>query len=63
MKPIKCFLLLSSVIAFLLTSCTSKNNIVVVYTSVDQVFSEPVLKEFEKQTGIKVNAVFDTEET
>jgi iron(III) transport system substrate-binding protein len=35
---------------------------VVVYTSEDQVFSEPVLKEFEKETGIKVRAVFDTEE-
>lgn len=36
---------------------------VVVYTSVDQVFSEPVLKEFEKETGIRVKAVFDAEET
>lgn len=63
MKPIRYFLLLSSVIAFLLTSCTTTNNEVVVYTSVDQVFSEPVLKEFEKRTGIKVKAVFDTEET
>src|SRR5882762_10911836 len=36
---------------------------VVVYTSVDQPFSEPIFKEFEKRTGIKVLAVFDTEET
>ncbi len=36
---------------------------VVVYTSEDQVFSEPVLMDFEKETGIKVKAVFDTEET
>jgi len=51
-------------ITFFLFACNSKTeNEVVVYTSVDQVFSEPVLKEFEKQTGIKVNAVFDTEET
>src|SRR5215216_6715320 len=51
-------------ITLFLLACTNKsNNEVVVYTSVDQVFSEPVLKEFEKQTGIKVNAVFDTEET
>lgn len=63
MKPIRYFLLLSSVVAFLLISCTNNSNEVVVYTSVDQVFSEPVLKEFEKQTGIKVKAVFDTEET
>ncbi len=34
---------------------------VVVYTSQDQVFAEPVLKEFTRQTGIKVNAVFDSE--
>lgn len=36
---------------------------VVVYTSEDQVFSEPILKEFEKAAGIKVRAVYDTEET
>jgi iron(III) transport system substrate-binding protein len=35
---------------------------VVVYVSEDQVFSEPVLKEFEKTSGISVQAVFDTEE-
>src|SRR5438874_4902862 len=37
-------------------------NSVVVYVSHDQVFSEPILKDFERDTGIKVNAVFDTEE-
>jgi len=36
---------------------------VVVYTSVDQPFSEPIFKEFEKRSGIKVLAVYDTEET
>ncbi len=35
---------------------------VVAYISEDQVFSEPLLKDFETTTGIKVNAVFDTEE-
>ncbi len=35
---------------------------VVVYVSHDQVFSEPILKDFEKETGIKVRAVYDTEE-
>jgi len=35
---------------------------VTVYVSEDQVFSEPVLNDFEKETGIKVNAVYDTEE-
>jgi len=51
-------------ITLFLFACTNKNkNEVVVYTSVDQVFSEPVLKKFEQQTGIKVKPVFDTEET
>src|ERR671919_1711887 len=36
---------------------------VVVYVSEDQVFSEPVLKDFERDTGIQVRAVYDTEET
>ncbi len=34
----------------------------VVYVSEDQVFSEPVLKAFEKETGIRVKALYDTEE-
>lgn len=36
---------------------------VVVYVSEDQVFSEPILRDFEKDTGIRVKAVYDTEET
>jgi iron(III) transport system substrate-binding protein len=36
---------------------------VVVYSSVDQVFSEPVFRAFERESGIRVRAVFDTEET
>jgi len=43
--------------------CQQEQNVVVVYTSVDQVFSEPILKEFEQKTGIKVKALYDTEET
>lgn len=34
---------------------------VVVYTSVDQVYSEKVFKDFEEQTGIVVKAVYDIE--
>jgi iron(III) transport system substrate-binding protein len=34
---------------------------VVVYTSVDQVFSEPVLREFERTSGIRVKPVYDVE--
>ncbi len=36
---------------------------VVVYTSLDQVFSEPILKDFELQTGIQVKPVYDVEAT
>jgi iron(III) transport system substrate-binding protein len=38
-------------------------NVVVVYVSEDQVFSEPILKDFERDTGTRVRAVYDTEET
>ena len=36
---------------------------VTVYVSTDRVFSEPVLREYEKRSGVQVNAVYDTEET
>ncbi|MFC1858799.1 extracellular solute-binding protein [Thermodesulfobacteriota bacterium] len=36
---------------------------VVVYTALDQIYSEPVLKRFEEKTGIKVKAVYDVEAT
>ncbi len=42
---------------------TANSQIVVVYVSEDQIFSEPILKDFEKETGITVKAVYDTEET
>lgn len=34
---------------------------VVIYTSLDQTFSEVILREFEGQTGIRARAVYDTE--
>src|SRR5437870_12206371 len=40
----------------------TRKNAVTVYVSEDQVFSEPILRDFERETGVKVNAVFDTEE-
>lgn len=36
---------------------------VVVYSSVDEVFARPIARRFEKETGIKVRLVPDTEET
>jgi len=34
---------------------------VVVYTSQDRVYAEPIFSEFTRQSGIRVNALFDTE--
>jgi iron(III) transport system substrate-binding protein len=48
------------------TACkpgSKSSNTVVVYTSVDDVFSRPICEKFQKQTGIEVKAVPDTEET
>ncbi len=42
---------------------TSGEESVVVYTALDQEFSEPVFEEFTRQTGIEVLAKFDTEST
>src|SRR5215211_2629461 len=36
---------------------------VTVYVSTDRVFSEPVLREYEQRAGVRVNPVYDTEET
>lgn len=56
-------LFISIIIISFFIGCSKKSNEVVVYTSVDQVFAEPVLQMFEKKTGIKVKPVYDTEET
>ena len=34
---------------------------ITIYTAVDQVYSEEIFKDFEAETGIKVNAVYDVE--
>jgi iron(III) transport system substrate-binding protein len=58
------FALLTALCLFTCAGCRSAaNREVVVYTSVDQVFSEPILRAFEQATGIRIRAVYDTEET
>jgi iron(III) transport system substrate-binding protein len=37
--------------------------VVVIYTSVDQVYAEPILQAFQKRSGIRVLPVFDVEAT
>lgn len=55
-------LLAASFIAALLCGCAgrrSPTDIVVVYVGEDRVFAEPILKVFEKASGIAVEAVYD----
>ena len=61
MKNIK--IITAALIILVIAGCNNNSNKVVVYTTVDQIFSEPILKDFEKETGITVKAVYDTEET
>jgi len=50
------------VAAMLCLSCRDSNErSVVIYTSQDQQFAEPILHDFTRQTGIKVRAVYDSE--
>ncbi len=58
----KSHLILILVIFFLASACTKKETKeVVIYTSLDQIFSEPILKEYEQKSGVIVKAVYDTE--
>ncbi|MBA3514189.1 MAG: extracellular solute-binding protein [Pyrinomonadaceae bacterium] len=59
-------------IALILTSCSGTQRSfqtgdspkeVTIYVSTDRVFSEPILRAYEQKTGVKLNAVYDTEET
>jgi iron(III) transport system substrate-binding protein len=38
-----------------------KSREVVIYTSQDEVYAEPIFQDFEKETGIQVRAVYDSE--
>ncbi len=52
---------LAFVILLYVYQTRSPERVVVVYTSVDQPFSEPILEQFEKTTGIRVLPVYDVE--
>ncbi|MHC4123763.1 MAG: extracellular solute-binding protein [Planctomycetota bacterium] len=59
-------IILLAAVGMFLTGCRNKgadDKEVVIYTSLDKVFSQPILDAFEKQTGIKVKAVYDSEAT
>ena len=50
-------------LTLVITGCgkNSSKNTVVLYTSQDEVFAEPILRDFESQTGIHVQPVYDSE--
>jgi iron(III) transport system substrate-binding protein len=61
-KILPLFMSLVLIAAVLPVACQRQSTKeIVVYTSVDQVFSEPIFREFEKQTGIRVLPVYDVE--
>jgi iron(III) transport system substrate-binding protein len=62
-KKMSVLLLFFLIFVIMLSACGSKGKEVVIYTSVDQIFAEDILKEFEEETGIKVKPVFDVEAT
>ncbi len=59
-KKILLFVVGLMVAILFLTGCGEKKE-VTVYTSVDQVHSEPIIKAFEEKTGIIVKPVYDIE--
>jgi iron(III) transport system substrate-binding protein len=60
---------LATAVVVTLAACRSSelprnaSRTVTIYVSTDRVFSEPVLREYERRSGVQVNAVYDTEET
>jgi len=46
---------------FTVTGCNKSGLEVVLYCAQDQTYAEPLLRQFEKETGIKVKAVYDSE--
>lgn len=63
MKKRILYLLVALILILIPAGCSqpSKQQEVVVYTAVDQIYSEPIFKDFEEKTGIKVQAVYDLE--
>jgi iron(III) transport system substrate-binding protein len=51
---------LSLLTVFFWLGCSSRDDIVV-YTSQDQFYAEPIFASFTKKTGVKIRAVFDSE--
>lgn len=61
MKILKILVLAFSIL--IIQNCKTNKNEVIIYCSLDRMYAEPILNDFEKETGIKVKAVYDTELT
>ncbi len=48
-------------VAALLTGCENSEKAVTIYASQDQVYAEPILTHFSKQTRIRVRVIYDSE--
>lgn len=58
---ILCIISILAVFLITFSGCAKNEKTVVVYTSVDQVYSEKIFALFEQKTGIKVKPVYDIE--
>jgi len=54
-------LLASLLLPLMNAARASKHERVIVYCAQDQVYAEPIFKDFEKETGVRVRAVYDSE--
>lgn len=53
---------LAGLLCLVISACTSnENDTVTVYTSQDQVYAEPILAEFTRETGIQTRVLYDSE--
>ena len=59
----RCHIVVLVLACLLMSACSRAQDEVVVYTALDRMFSEPILKKFEAQTGVRVLAKYDTEAT
>ncbi len=60
-RTVLVFRIAAVVFSLLLSACGRVSNQVVIYAAQDQVYAEPILREFEQEAGLKVKAVYDSE--
>src|SRR5438874_1230798 len=64
--PMNKYAVALAVVGLALCGCRSSDHDarqVTAYVSADRPFSEPIMQEYERRAGVRVNVVYDTEET